>query len=61
MAWGLGLLAVTAEGMDSIPGPGARIPQAMRCRQKQKKKEKRMKHFILPSFILSLMLSLFKC
>ena len=61
MDWGLGLHALNAEGVDSIPGPGARIPQATRHRQKQKRKEKRMKCFLLPSFILSLMLSLFKC
>ena len=39
MDWGLGLCALTAEGVDSIPGLGARIPQAMRRRQKQKKKK----------------------
>ena len=49
------------EGVDLIPGPRARIPQATRRRQKQKQKEKRMRCFILPSFLLSLMLYLFKC
>ena len=39
MDWGLGLRALTAKGVDSIPGPGARIPQAMKRRQKQKKKK----------------------
>lgn len=41
MDWGLGLCVLTAEGVDSIPGPGVRIPQAMRHCQKQKKERKK--------------------
>ena len=32
----LGLWAFTAEGSGSMPGQGAKIPQAMRCSQKKK-------------------------
>ena len=33
----LGLSALTAGGPGSIPGPGTKIPQAMRCGKKKKK------------------------
>ena len=33
----LGLHAFTAKGLGSVPGRGTRIPQAVRCGQKQKK------------------------
>ena len=32
----LGLFAFTAEGADSIPGWGTKIPQAAQCNQKKK-------------------------
>ena len=35
----LGLLAFTAKGQGSIPGGGTKIPQAMRCSQKNKHKQ----------------------
>ena len=47
MDWGLGLRALTAEGVDSIPGLGVGIPQATRRRQKQKKKKERNALFYL--------------
>ena len=34
----LGLCALTAEGPGSIPGRGTKIPQAVWCSQKKKKK-----------------------
>ena len=36
----LGLSALTAGGPGSIPGPGTKIPQAMRCGKKKKKKKR---------------------
>ena len=40
----LGLRAFTAEGPDSIPGRGTKIPQALRCGQtKQNKQTKNQK------------------
>ena len=39
MAQGLGLLSFTAEGVGSILGPGAKIPQASQCGQKITKDE----------------------
>ena len=36
----LGLCALTAEGLGSIPGWGTKIPQAMWCGQKKAKKKK---------------------
>ena len=35
----LGLHALTADGLDSIPGQGTKIPQAVQCRRKKKKKK----------------------
>ena len=35
----LGLSALTAEGLGSIPGRGTKIPQAVRCSQKIQKKK----------------------
>ena len=61
MDWGLGLHALNAEGVDSIPGPGARIPQAMRHCQKQKKERQKNETLYFTFIYFSLMLSLFKC
>ena len=35
-----GLAAFTAEGLGSIPGRGTKIPQVMRCGQKEKCRNK---------------------
>ena len=39
----LKLCALTAKGPGSIPGRGAKIPQATRCGQKKKKKKNNLK------------------
>ena len=38
----LGLCVFTAEGLYSIPGWGAKIPQAVKCSQKKKKERERV-------------------